>query len=180
MSEFKMENKTGTYVAVAIILIGVLLLVANLTATPIWPYLWPTALILIGVWLLIRPRIAPHPRGGTWRILGGVHRSGMWQVADEDIWCLVGDTTFDLHEADIPPGETEISVHGLVGEVSIRVPPDAGVRVTGQAFVIDANDFGYEQDYILTPYETQTPNYDEAERRVHIDAQFFVVDLNVA
>ncbi len=175
-----MKPKTETYVAAAIILIGVLLLVANLTGTPIWPYLWPTALILIGVWLVFRPRIMTRPGSSTWRLLGGYRRSGHWQVIEEDIWSFVGDSVLDFRDADVPPGETRISLHGFVGEVRVRVPTDAGVRVTGQAFVVDANAFGYNQDYVLTPYETQTPNYDEAERRVHVDVQYFVVDLNVS
>jgi hypothetical protein len=175
-----MKPKTETYVAIGIILIGVLLLVANLTDTPIWPYLWPTALIVIGVWLVVRPRLRPSTKRATWRLLDGVHRRGTWQVTDEEIWFFVGDSTLDMREADIPLGETHIRVHGLVGEVDIHVPPDAGVRVTGQALVTDANDFGYSQQYILAPYETRTPTYDQAERRVHVDVQFLVVDLNVA
>jgi predicted membrane protein len=174
-----MQNRTEAYVAVAVIFIGILLLIANVTETPIWPYLWPTTLILIGVWLVARPRVTSNLGSQTWRILDGVHRTGRWQVTNENVWSLIGDSTIDLRDADIPPGETRIHVRGIVGDVNVRVPPDAGVRVTAEAFVIDANDFGYNQDYILTPYETQTPNYDEVERRVHIDLQFFVVDLHL-
>jgi predicted membrane protein len=174
-----MRKQTATYVAIAVILVGVLLLVANLTETPIWPYLWPTALIATGVWLVMRPRVVRHSRPRTWRLLGDVHRTGRWHVSDEDIWNLIGDVVLDLRDADIPPGKTEISVHGFVGQVDVRVPPDAGVRVSGQAMVLDANAFDYDQTFIMTPYDGQTLNYEDAERRVHIDLQLFVADLNV-
>jgi lia operon protein LiaF len=108
-----------------------------------------------------------------------VHRTGRWHVSDEDIWNLIGDVVLDLRDADIPPGKTEISVHGFVGQVDVRVPPDAGVRVSGQAMVLDANAFDYDQTFIMTPYDGQTLNYEDAERRVHIDLQLFVADLNV-
>ena len=175
-----MRQKTGTYVAVAVILIGVLLFVANLTQTRIGPYLWPTALIAIGVWLILRPRVARHTRTRTWRLLGNVHRSGRWHVVDEDIWNVIGDVGLDLREAEIPPGKTTINVHGFVGDVNIKVPSDAGVRVTAESFLTDVNAFGYNQDYILTPYEGETNGYQEAERQVVVTLRFFVGSLNLA
>ena len=176
-----MKIKTETYVAVIIILLGVLLFVANLTETPIWPYLWPTGLIAIGVGLVVRPRMVRRTRAQTrtWRLLGDVNRRGQWQVIDEDIWNVIGDVMLDLRDADIPTGETRIHVHGFVSQVNVRVPSNAGVRVSGQAMVLDANAFDYDQTFIMTPYDSQTLNYEDAERRVHIDLQLFVADLNV-
>ena len=174
-----MKIKTEVLIAVGMIVLGLLILVGNLAQVPSWPYLWPTALILLGVWFLIRPQVSSRVQPSTWRFLGGLNRRGAWSVRGEDVWTFVGDTRLDLREAEIPPGETTLSLHGFIGDIDIRVPADAGVRVTGFALVLSAHTFGYKQEFILTPYETETPSYWDAERRVRIDLQYFIADLTV-
>jgi hypothetical protein len=43
------------------ILVGTALLAGNLLSVNVWPFLWPTAIIFVGVWFLIGSRIRPKP-----------------------------------------------------------------------------------------------------------------------
>ncbi|MBN2084841.1 MAG: hypothetical protein JW748_06410 [Anaerolineales bacterium] len=47
-----------------IILVGAALLAGNLLGVNIWPFLWPTALIFVGVWFLVWSRVRPQPMAG--------------------------------------------------------------------------------------------------------------------
>jgi hypothetical protein len=47
-----------------IILVGAALLAGNLLAVNVWPFLWPTTLIFVGVWLLVWSRIRPKSVAG--------------------------------------------------------------------------------------------------------------------
>ncbi len=47
-----------------IILIGVALMAGNLLAINIWPFLWPSVIIFIGIWFLVWSRVRPKSLAG--------------------------------------------------------------------------------------------------------------------
>jgi lia operon protein LiaF len=172
-----MRKKTQIVVGVVIITWGLLLLIGNLLQINIWAYVWPLILIGLGVWLLTRP----HKQGRYTHVvlLGDQRRRGAWQVRDEDLFSLIGDVTLDLTEAEIPVGETTLRMQGFVNSVVVKVPDDVGLAITSTAFVTSAYVFGHKRDYILTPYELETDNYHEVDRRVRLELVYFVADLKV-
>lgn len=66
--------------------------------------------------------------------LGGVERSGPWQVPPRlrVIGCL-GGVKLDLREADIGEEGLEISAFLLLGGLEVTVPPGASVELSGLA-----------------------------------------------
>jgi hypothetical protein len=47
-----------------IILVGAALLTGNLLGISVWPFLWPSVLIFIGIWFLVWSRIRPKSVAG--------------------------------------------------------------------------------------------------------------------
>ncbi len=174
-----MRVKTQIIIGAIVVVWGLLLLVGNLVGIDVWAYVWPLVLIAIGVWLLTR-RGRPGGRAfARFILLGDVHRRGAWNVKDEDIFCLIGDIHMDLTQALIPPGETTVRMQGFVNSITLRVPRDVGVAVSSTAFLTTARAFGHKQDFMITPYEVQSDNYPDADRKIRFELLYFVADLKV-
>jgi hypothetical protein len=69
-------------------------------------------------------------------ILGGIDRRGSWTAPRRlRIVAIMGGANLDFREARLPPGVVEVSVLALMGGVSIIVPPDLAVEVSGSAIL---------------------------------------------
>jgi hypothetical protein len=173
-------SKQGQLLLGSLLLLwGAILLLGALFQISTGALCWPTALILVGVWLLLRPRhilpgssIQLHP-------LGDIHKSGAWQVQDEEIWQFVGDVTIDLRSARIPSGETILRLVGFVGDVEVYLPAGAAAAIDTNAFFTDAKIGGASYDRFLTGVHYASPNYKQAEHKVRLNLTYFVIDLDV-
>lgn len=162
-----------------LILLGLLLLLQALTGLDFWVYCWPTALILLGVWLIFRPKLSSDHSESVLRPLADISRRGVWQVIPQEFWIFVGDIDLDMLEAEIPFGETEIRVNGFVGEVKLIVPANVGVVVSSTAFVTDADVLGEKVDHLFSVYHNESPNYSSAEKKIHLKVSMFVASISV-
>ncbi len=174
-----MNNKGQVFWGLALLILGIVLLLGRLLDINLGAFCWPTALILLGIWLIARPRMVDDERRIEQRLLGDIRRSGRWTLTDEEIWLGVGDVRLDLSEAEIPAYETTLRVYGFVGELHLLVPEDIGVSVTSTSFFTEARLWGDKEDVFATTMTRRTPNYEHAERRVNVICSFFVVDLKV-
>lgn len=174
-----MRNSGQLIFAVVIILIGLVLLLENLLDVDVWNLAWPVGIILLGVWVLLRPHLVSSDTAVRQKLLGDIRRRGEWQVADEEIWLVVGDVKMDMTSAEIPPGETRIRVMGFVAGVNLRVPADVGVALSSNAFFTDAKVLGRKRESFLSPLEVVSDNYETAERKIRLETNFFVADVKV-
>ena len=159
--------------------IGVLLLIENVLHISFWQFCWPIALILIGVFILVGPRMRVAGSQINLRLFGGVKRSGNWSVGDEEIWMFVGDIRLDLTEADIPPGETTIRVIGFVGDLDVIAPPETALSVAATGFLNTTRIYGQKQDTFVSTARHLSEGYAQAESKLHLETLFFVNDLNI-
>jgi predicted membrane protein len=159
--------------------VGLLLLLENVLNIDFWSFCWPIGLILLGVFLLLAPRMRLSGSGINIRILGGVKRKGDWMVANEEIWMFVGDIRLDLSEAEIPEGETTIRLIGFVGDIDLIAPSSAGLSVSSSGFLTSGKIFGRKEDTFLSTQRYSSEGYSEMERRLHVEALFFVNDLDI-
>lgn len=176
-----MRDRGQVFIGAAIILAGLVFLIGNQFNINVWAFCWPTALILLGVWLLVRTQRGVPDTGVRQRllILGDMHRDGAWQVADEEIWVGVGDVDLDMLEAEVPLGETRIRILGFVSDVDILVPEGVGVSVSSTAFVSDAKVLGKKREGILVPVDVVSDDYETAERKVRLETTCFVSEVKV-
>ncbi|MBN1890647.1 MAG: cell wall-active antibiotics response protein [Thermoflexales bacterium] len=174
-----MRNQGQIVFGLIVILIGVLLLIGNVFRIDIGKFFWPSALILVGVWLLSGARLGGSGRAIEQRILGEIQRDGNWQVKNEELWCLVGEIELDMTDADIPPGETRLRTLGFVGDVELLVPAGVGVAVLSTAFVSDVKFFGQKRESILAPLRVTSDDYASAKRKILLETAAFVGDVKV-
>jgi lia operon protein LiaF len=164
---------------IILVAMGVISLLSSLTGINAWTYCWPTGLILLGIFLLVRPRLLSSGTASEIIILGDLKRSGAWNVANEENWIGIGDAKVDLTQANIPPGETVLRFIGFIADVKVIVP--AGIGVSAEVFGVigNINLMGNKHDTFLTPLTLTTPDYANAERRIRVEATFFIPGVKV-
>ena len=172
------RNQGQLFLGIAIIVIGVLFLIGNLFDVDVSAFCWPVGLILLGVWLMFRPRMAGDTQV-TQRLFGEIERVGPWQVQDEEFWAFIAELELDLIKADIPPGETHLRVLSFVGDLKVYVPEDVGVSVSATSFVSTVKMDGAQEESFIMPLHWQTPNYKTAERQIRLETTCFVSDIKI-
>jgi hypothetical protein len=80
--------------------------------------------------------IATRVRKGVLSILSSIQRKGTWRVPKKlRVVTVMGYVDLDFREAEFGPGVTEVKVTGVMGAVSISVPPHLQVECDGVAFL---------------------------------------------
>jgi predicted membrane protein len=165
------------YIGAALIVLGLLALISSWIHVDFCALVLPLFLIAAGVYIILRPRFAPPDVPMHIRFLGNIRRAGAWMVLGEELWVLVGDASFNLTEATLPPGETVIRVLGLVGDLKLVVPDTVPVAITSIAFVTTSRVFGEKRDTFLAPFETTTEGYAAAESKLRFETWRFVTGI---
>jgi len=174
-----MRNRGQIYLGTALVIIGVILAIGAIFHVNMWAFCWPVALILLGVWFLVRPKWGSPGAFSNFHPLGGVRRYGNWKVGNEEIWTFVGDIDLDLLQADLPAGETTLRVYGFVGDVDVSLPAAVGVSFSSTAFVTDARVNERKMEGFIMPATFTSDNYATAEKRIRLETYFFVADVKV-
>lgn len=93
------------------------------------PYKAPVALVPV------RPLLAPaetSPNQTLLAILGGSERNGAWRCAQNLFsLSLVGGTSLDFREAQLPAGVIDLKVYAILGGCEIIIPPELSVETHG-------------------------------------------------
>ena len=115
------------------------------------------------------------------RTVGHVRSSaGGWAV-DEDsvISTVVGDIVLDLRDAQLPEGETELTLLCWLGAIHVRVPSEFGLDVTGQSIVGSVDVLGRREEGLVRDVHVQSEGYEQKSRRVRMRVSTFVGELTV-
>ena len=128
-----MRNRGPLFIGSLLVIFGMVLLLGNIFQINIWALCWPTGLILVGVWLLLRPRFALPGTLVNIRFIEDDKRKGQWQVNNEEIWSFINTVRLDMTQATIPAGETTIRMYGFISDIDILVPMDVGCSVSSSA-----------------------------------------------
>lgn len=174
-----MNNQGRIVLGIIVILFGGLLLVGSLLKVDLWALACPGGLVLLGLWLLLRPWLAGPETGFHVLLLGDLHRRGQWQVGEEEIYVGVGGITLDLSQAEVPLGEGKVRIMGFVGDVKVIVPEGVGLALSTRSVVADLSLLGRKKDYVFAPVGWSTEGYEFAERRLHLDMMCFVASVKV-
>ena len=84
---------------------------------------------------------------------------------------VCSETRIDLTDLPLPPGETRISVISVFSAAEIFVPDEVAVRVSGFSMFSGVKFRGREVgNGVLRTNDYETPGYEQAPVRVHIDA----------
>lgn len=174
-----MRYRGELFIGSILLIFGIISLVSNIFNIDFGAICWPVGLILVGLWLILRPRFLPPGIGYRLAPFGNARHAGSWKVEPEETWMFVGDIRYDLSQAILPAGETTLRVFAFVGDVKIKLPSDVGLSVTATALINDTKILGQKKGAFLSPIEYSTPGYVEAERKVRLETYFFILDLDV-
>ncbi|HTP08050.1 MAG TPA: cell wall-active antibiotics response protein LiaF [Anaerolineae bacterium] len=174
-----MQNRSQALIGAFLLLLGIGFLVANVLKISLWTLCFPVGLILLGVLLLMRPKLSDTSTASNWYLFGPVKRGGEWTPTDEEFWLFIGDTKLDFTQAQLPVGETNIRINGLICDVDVIVPADAGVAVSASGVFVDLRTPTEKTDRFLSPVESVSPNYATAERKLHLSSTFVIGDIDI-
>jgi hypothetical protein len=174
-----MRNRGQVYIGAALVIIGVVLALGALFKINVWAFCWPVGLILVGVWVLVRPRLVSSGTFANFHPLGEIHRYGNWQVTNEEIWTFVGDVDLDLLQADLPIGETTLRIYGFVCDVDVTLPADVGLSYNSTAFLTDARVNEHKLESFVVPSSFTSDNFLMAEKRIRLETLLFIADAKV-
>ena len=142
-------------------------------------FVGPVFLIALGVFLILRPKIAGQNAKVQIPVLGDLRNTGSWEVTQHEVWWFVGSNRLDFTDAVFPEGDGVIKIYGFVNDITIIVPDDVGLEVISTAFVNDYHGLHAKQERFLSTLEEQTPNYLSADKRVHVQSFAFVAEIKV-
>ncbi len=161
-----------------LVFLGVISLVEVIWKIDLGKFIWPLILISIGILILVRP---PMPKWWHWdsRDVSETNRTGAWYARDETINGFIGDTVLDFSQTILPEGETHYKLNGFIGDIKVRTIDSVGVKVRAQCFIGNVMILGEESTGIMAPSEGQTPGYEAAPKKVTVDINYFIADVNV-
>jgi predicted membrane protein len=174
-----MRNQRRIVVGIVIIVVGLAWLLGGVFHVDVGLFCLPLVLILLGIYILIRPTMVRPNTALQVTVFGPVRRDTDWQVTDQEIWLFVGDIRLDLTQAQIPKGETLMRVYGFVGNVKVRIPADVGVSIASTAFVSTIRAFGEKREILVAPAHQASEGYEAAERRIRLELFLFVSEVKV-
>jgi hypothetical protein len=174
-----MRNRGQLVIGGAVILIGLMLLVGALLDVEAGVFCLPVALILAGIWVLVRPQLVAPGTGVAMRLLGDVRRSGVWEVTEGEFWVGIGDVRLDLTEAEVPIGKTSLRIYGFIGDVRLVVPEGIGVSVASTALISDARVLGRKTDTFLGTFYWESEGFEAAERKVQLETIHFIINMRI-
>lgn len=143
------------------------------------------------------PNPSPHTKN-TWKedhgwewnsrpvnksgFIGDLHMgSDYFELRPTNVSHFIGDTVIDLTKAQIPYGETKISISSFIGDVKVYVPNDleVGVAVSTSAFLGEVKVLDHYDSGFMKNIEQQTPYYPDASKKVRIVVSTFLGDVKV-
>ncbi|WP_110933602.1 cell wall-active antibiotics response protein LiaF [Paenibacillus bouchesdurhonensis] len=114
--------------------------------------------------------------------IGDVHLGqDYFQLQPMNISHFIGDTIIDLTKAQIPYGETKITVSAFIGDVKVFIPEDMdiGITATSSALIGDLKVLSQKRGGFLSNVNAQSPHYGEAGKRIKLVVSVFVGDVKV-
>lgn len=114
--------------------------------------------------------------------IGDIHMGhDYWELRPLNISHFIGDTVLDLTKAQIPVGETKITISSFIGDVKVYVPNDfeIGVQVVSSSFLGDVKVLGQREGGMFTNVNTKSPSYSDADRKIKLIVSSFIGDTRV-
>ena len=175
-----MRNQNLIIVGVVLMAVGLMFLFGNLFDINLAAFCFPVGLIVLGFFLLIRPRMVAANTRSDVLFIGDLERTAPWNVTDEELWSFIGDVTYDLTSANVPKGQTTIRNTGFISDIEIVASKDVGVTISITSMVTSFTPPGQEEeDYFLSPVHWQNAAAAYAERQVRFELVQFIAEVSV-
>lgn len=102
-----------------------------------------------------------------------------FELNNMNISIFIGDIIIDLAKADIPDGETFLTLNCFIGDVDIYIPDGLAVSVVANVMVGDIDVLDRRKGGVARTLQLSTPGYASAEKRIKIATSVFIGDVDV-
>ncbi|MEX2373494.1 MAG: cell wall-active antibiotics response protein LiaF [Dehalococcoidia bacterium] len=102
------------------------------------------------------------------RAFGHVRSAGEWRVDDAVVRTVIGDIHLDLRSAELPEGETELTLLCWLGTIQVRVPAHVALDVEAQTFIGTVDVLGVREEGIIRDIDVRTEDYEHATHRLRL------------
>jgi predicted membrane protein len=113
------------------------------------------------------------------RTIGHVQSTTGLNVQDAVISTVLGDISLDLRQANLPEGETELTLLCWVGAVHVRIPSEVGVDVTAQAIVGSVAALGRREEGFVRDIHVTSEDYEGCVRRLKLRLSTVIGEVTV-
>ncbi len=105
----------------------------------------------------------------------------VWELEDMNISHFIGDTSLDLTKAEVPYGETKLTISTFIGDIKVFVPHDMEleVMVVSSSFLGDKTILDRHEGGMFKHSTYRLSDYERSEKRIRIVASQFIGDLLV-
>jgi len=137
------------------------------------------ALIALGVLSLLAAIRARRFARRLSRAFGHVRSAGEWRLDDAVVRTVIGDIYLDLRAADLPEGETELTLLCWLGTINVRVPAHVGVDVEAQTFVGTVDALGVKEEGFIRDINVRTDDFHTASQRLRLRVSTVIGEVSV-
>lgn len=136
-------------------------------------------LIALGVLAMLASLRVRRVRHRLSRAFGHVRSAGEWRLEDAVIRTAIGDIHLDLRGAELPEGETELTLLCWLGTIQVQAPADLGLDVEAQTFIGTVDVLGVREDGVIRDINVRTDDFETAPRRLKLRLSTVVGELLV-
>ena len=173
-----MNKRNQQFLAIFLILLGLLYLVANFVNIDPGNLFWPLAFIGAGILLIFRPKVIA-PDHAEHYFAKDIYLDRNSTPGDKEVRMFAGDIDIDLRDMELEPGETYYAVRFFAGDITVDVPADVGLKVESTGFVVEVKIDGESTSNVMTGYNYKSQNYETAEKKFYLNTTAFAVDLKI-
>lgn len=174
-----MRKNISNFLGLLLIFIGITAIIHRITGFNLWNYLFPTLLVLIGLFLIFKPKFITGTGASTIQFIGEIEKTSHWIVQSQEMWMFVGDIKLDFREAQIPDGLSELHIFGFVNDIRIIQTPNAAFAYKTNAIISDNRINNQKNETFLNTFEVQDPNFDTSLKKVKIQSWAFVNETRI-
>ena len=151
---------------------------------------WPLLLVLLGLWVIFRTRsaAAPAEKTGDQQVFGdlntessadSIHHSTVFgdlsiratsaAFKGGVISTVFGDTVLDLSTCTLADGEQTLSINGVFGECSVRLPGKTPYSVVAHALFGSLHTPDQQREGVSSTLNYDSAGYSSAPKRLKIN-----------
>ena len=137
------------------------------------------AFVALGVLAVLAAIRVRRVRRRLRRAIGHVRSGEGWKVNDAVIQTVLGDINLDLRDAELPEGDTELTLLCWVGAIGVRAPRGIGLDVTAQVILGTIDALGRHEEGMIRDIHMQTPDFDAHARRLRLRLSSVIGEIAV-
>jgi hypothetical protein len=175
--EMKMSWKIQIYLGAFLLVFGLVALLSSVLDVDFFAICFPVGLILLGVFLVVRPSWGFIGPNAKLLLIGDYHRRDEWLVETQEVWSFIGNIRLDLTKAVVPTGESTIRVIGFINDTRLILPENVAISMGSTAFIGTTRFFGNKRDHFFSTIMNESPGYQEAEKKVRLEVLSFISEI---